>query len=97
MARKALYYQQFKSKTAAGGRGKWLKSFSKSTPRCGLGAAASPWRELLATVVPWGTTAPQKARGALVGTRGDKTISVSSLQCSSFNLQWDFAGMQRED
>lgn len=43
MAREAFYYQQFKSKTAAGGRGKWLKSFSKSTPRCGLGAAASPW------------------------------------------------------
>jgi len=91
------FYQQFTSKTAAGGRGKWLKSFSKSSPLLRSGGCGFPWPGLLATNAPWGTTAPQKARGKLEGTMGDEAIPVSSLQCSSFNLQWDFAGTQWED
>lgn len=97
MAGEALYYQHVKSETAAGGRGKWFKTLSKSTPWCGFGAVVSPWPELLATNGPQGTSVPQKSRGALEGMKGDETASASGLQRSPFNLQWDFAGMQQED
>lgn len=84
MAGEALYYQRFKSKTAAGGRGKWFKSFSKfRSPLACFGGCGFPRPELFAINAPRGTTAPQKGSGAPEGMKPSPLAACSTLPLTS--------------